>query len=138
MTNQQDLFENDPMVSQLMAHIDKIPAPELEARWPRSLVDLIDVLENDLKRQSISDARGIARRQAVALSCYLGGRQYYIPCGDTILTALRDDLIYCQFNGRNMEELRREHRLSQPQIYQIIARQRQLHTRRHQPDLFQP
>ncbi|MDF9347004.1 hypothetical protein OH693_14530 [Escherichia coli] len=47
-------------------------------------------------------------------------------------------MLYCQFNGRNMEELRRQYRLSQPQIYQIIARQRKLHTRRHQPDLFSP
>lgn len=136
MSNQQDLFENDPMIGQLMDHIDNVPAHELEARWPRTLIEVIDVLEHDLKKQGIDDARGIARRQAAALSWFLGGRQYYIPCGDTILTALRDDLIYCQFNGRNMEELRREHRLSQPQIYQIIARQRKLHTRRHQPDLF--
>ncbi|MCZ5437291.1 hypothetical protein O5476_07070 [Escherichia coli] len=28
-------------------------------------------------------------------------------------------MLYCQFNGRNMEELRRQYRLSQPQIYQI-------------------
>ncbi|MEA7931629.1 hypothetical protein ONJ16_25395, partial [Salmonella enterica subsp. enterica serovar Montevideo] len=48
----------------------------------------------------------------------------------------RDNRRPCQFNGRNMEELRCQYRLSQPQIYQIIARQRKLHTRRHQPDLF--
>ncbi len=71
------------------------------------MVDLIDVLENELKRQNVSNPRELARKQAVALSCFLGGRQFYIPCGDTILTALRDDLLYCQFNGRNMEELRR-------------------------------
>lgn len=135
---QHDLFEHDPAIRQLIGHIDNIPAPELESRWPRSVVDLIDVLENELKRQNVSNPRELARKQAVALSCFLGGRQFYIPCGDTILTALRDDLLYCQFNGRNMEELRRQYRLSQPQIYQIIARQRKLHTRRHQPDLFSP
>ncbi|EGA4860860.1 positive regulator of late transcription [Escherichia coli] len=135
---QHDLFEHDPGIRQLIGHIDNIPAPELESRWPRSVVDLIDVLENELKRQNVSNPRELARKQAVALSCFLGGRQFYIPCGDTILTALRDDLLYCQFNGRNMEELRRQYRLSQPQIYQIIARQRKLHTRRHQPDLFSP
>lgn len=127
-----------PRTSRIIGHIDNIPAPELESRWPRSVVDLIDVLENELKRQNVSNPRELARKQAVALSCFLGGRQFYIPCGDTILTALRDDLLYCQFNGRNMEELRRQYRLSQPQIYQIIARQRKLHTRRHQPDLFSP
>ncbi|ELM1618747.1 TPA: Mor transcription activator family protein [Salmonella enterica subsp. enterica serovar Yopougon] len=138
MTEQQtDMFEHDPNMSQLLAHMDSIPAADLESRWPRSLVELIDILEAELKRQGISDEpRTLARKQALALSHYLGGRQYYIPCGGSMLTALRDDLIYCQFNGRNIEDLRRAHRLSQPQIYQIIARQRQLHTRRRQPDLF--
>ncbi|MDF9347003.1 hypothetical protein OH693_14525 [Escherichia coli] len=47
------------------------------------MVDLIDVLENELKRQNVSNPRELARKQAVALSCFLGGRQFYIPCGDT-------------------------------------------------------
>ncbi|MEA7515211.1 hypothetical protein ONK27_26090, partial [Salmonella enterica subsp. enterica serovar Virginia] len=42
---------------------------------------------------NVSNPRELARKQAVALSCFLGGRQFYIPCGDTILTALRDDLL---------------------------------------------
>ena len=45
---QHDLFEHDPAIRQLIGHIDNIPAPELESRWPRSVVDLIDVLENEL------------------------------------------------------------------------------------------
>lgn len=134
---QTDLFEHDPDMAQLLAHMDNIPAPELESRWPRSLVELIDILEAELTRQGhTEEPRILARKQALALSHYLGGRQYYIPCGNSMMTALRDDLIYCQFNGRNIEELRRAHKLSQPQIYQIIQRQRQLHTRRRQPDLF--
>ncbi|EAO1206252.1 positive regulator of late transcription [Salmonella enterica] len=134
---QTDLFEHDPGMAQLLAHMDNIPAPELESRWPRSLVELIDILEAELTRQGhTEEPRILARKQALALSHYLGGRQYYIPCGNSMMTALRDDLIYCQFNGRNIEELRRAHKLSQPQIYQIIQRQRQLHTRRRQPDLF--
>ena len=135
-TQQPDMFEHDPEISQLLAHIDKIPTSELEGRWPRSLVELIDILESELKKHGIDDPRAIAHKQVIALSWFLGGRQYYIPCGSTLLTALRDDLIYCEFNGRNMEELRRIHRLSQPQIYQIIARQRKLHIRRRQPDFF--
>jgi Uncharacterized conserved protein len=134
---QTDLFEHDPNMAQLLAHMEHIPAPELESRWPRSLVELIDILEAELTRQGhTEEPRILARKQALALSHYLGGRQYYIPCGNSMMTALRDDLIYCQFNGRNIEELRRAHKLSQPQIYQIIQRQRQLHTRRRQPDLF--
>lgn len=125
---QHDLFEHDPAIRQLIGHIDNIPAPELESRWPRSVVDLIDVLENELKRQNVSNPRELARKQAVALSCFLGGRQFYIPCGDTILTALRDDLLYCQFNGRNMEELRRQYRLSSRRSTRLLpARESCIH-----------
>ncbi|EGK9149323.1 hypothetical protein IOW38_004704 [Salmonella enterica] len=47
-----------------------------------------------------------------------------------MLAALRDDLIYSQFTGNNLEELRREHKLSQPQLYQIIAKQRKIRAAR--------
>ncbi|ELI2745008.1 positive regulator of late transcription, partial [Salmonella enterica] len=46
MTEQQtDMFEHDPNMCQLLAHMDSIPAADLESRWPRSLVELIDILE---------------------------------------------------------------------------------------------
>lgn len=76
---QHDLFEHDPAIRQLIGHIDNIPAPELESRWPRSVVDLIDVLENELKRQNVSNPRELARKQAVALSCFLGGGSFTSP-----------------------------------------------------------
>ena len=94
-------------------------------------------MEAELVRQGeTGDARGAARKLAVAMSHYMGGRAYYLPTGVRMMNAIRDDIIYCQFNGRNIEQLRRQHSLSQPQIYNIIAQQRRLHTRRRQPDMF--
>ncbi|ELO0986305.1 positive regulator of late transcription [Citrobacter freundii] len=137
MSQQSELFEHDPAVHQLLDHIDNIPVAELEHHWPQMLVALVDVMEAELKRLNVgADSRMLARKLALAMSHYMGGRQYYLPSGDKLVNALRDDMIYSRFNGRNLETLRREHRLSQTQIYDIIARQRKLHTRRHQPDLF--
>lgn len=137
MSQQSELFEHDPAIHQLLDHIDNIPVGELEHQWPQMLVALVDVMEAELKRLGIADdSRLLACKLALAMSHYMGGRQYYLPSGDKLVTALRDDLIFSRFNGRNLEELRREHRLSQTQIYDIIARQRKLHTRRRQPDLF--
>lgn len=134
---QTDLFDNDPQLEQVLGHIDKIPAAELEAAWPQSLVDLVDVMEAELCRQGITDdPRAAARKLAVAMSHYMGGRAYYLPTGVRMLNAIRDDMIYCEFDGRNIEHLRRKYSLSQPQTYNILAQQRRLHTRRRQPDMF--
>lgn len=137
MSEQTDLFEHDPHIGQLLSHMDNVPVQELEHQWPQMLVALVDVMTAELERQGIcDDPRAAARKLAAALSHYMGGRSYYLPFGVKMTNALRDDLIYCRFNGRNLESLRREHHLSKTQIYTIIARQRALHQRRHQPDLF--
>ncbi|ECY1177880.1 positive regulator of late transcription [Salmonella enterica] len=137
MSQQSELFEHDPSVHQLLDHLDNIPVAELEHHWPKFLIALVDVMEAELKRQNVgTDNRMLARKLALSMALYMGGRQYYLPFGEKLVQALRDDLIYSRFNGRNIETLRREHRLSQTQIYDIIAQQRKLHTRRHQPDLF--
>lgn len=138
MTERQDTpFGQDPQLEQVLNHIDNLPASELEAAWPQSLADLVDVMEAELARQGIvSEPRAAARKLAVAMSHYMGGRAYYLPTGARMTNAIRDDVIYNEFNGRNIEQLRRRYGLSQPQLYNIIARQRRLHARRRQADLF--
>ncbi|HGE8286706.1 Mor transcription activator family protein [Serratia marcescens] len=134
---QTDLFEDDPRVGQLLDHLDCIPAAEMERQWPQMLVALMDVLEKELGRQTVpGDNRQQARKLVAALAHYMGGRSYYLPSGDRLMNALRDDQIYSRFDGRNVEQLRRAYGLGQTQIYTIIAQQRALHVRRAQPDLF--
>ncbi|MBV4411339.1 positive regulator of late transcription [Enterobacteriaceae bacterium YMB-R22] len=138
MTEQQtDMFNNDPKLAQVLEHIDKIPAADLEAAWPQSLVALVDVMASELTRQGVPcNPRAAARKLAVAMSHYMGGRAYYLPTGVRMLNAIRDDMIYCEFDGRNIEQLRRKYNLSQPQTYNILAQQRRLHARRRQADMF--
>ena len=133
---QHDMFANDPQLSQLLDHIDKVPVGDIEHDWPQSLVCLIDVMEAELTRQHVDLPRESARKIALCLSHYMGGRAYYFPQGVRMVNAIRDDKIYVDFNGRNIEQLRQRYKLSQPQIYTIIKQQRQINTRRNQPDLF--
>ncbi|MFM5201574.1 Mor transcription activator family protein [Aeromonas caviae] len=72
----------------------------------------------------------------IGASPLYGGRAYYIPTGDHLKAALRDRAIWDEFNGRNIDQLARKHGLSVPQTYAVVAEQRQLTRRRHQPDLF--
>ncbi|EDV0940190.1 transcriptional regulator [Salmonella enterica subsp. enterica serovar Pomona] len=135
---QNDLFEYDPHTDALIDRLDQIPPQELVSVWPQMLGAFVDVLEHELKRQVLPEKhqRPLARKLAAALATYMGGRSYYLPNGEQLFAALRNDEIYSRFNGKNIEALRREYGLGQVQIYKILAQQRQLHTRRHQPDLF--
>lgn len=136
---QSDLFEDDPQVDQLIDRLDNLQDDTLQRKWPALLAALLDVLDRELQRNQVDreQARRLSRKQAAAIAAYLGGRNYYLPVGETLLTALRDDEIFEKwFNGADIESLRREYGLAQMQIYHVIKQQRQLHRRRNQPDLF--
>ena len=60
----------------------------------------------ELGRQTVpGDNRQQARKLVAALAHYMGGRSYYLPSGDRLMNALRDDQIYSRFDGRNVEQL---------------------------------
>ncbi len=137
--NQQDLFADDhALIGQMIDRLDEIPDEELKHRWPQTLAELIDVICCELQRQGMAkdDAQKTAAKLAGVIAHYLGGRSAYIPNGHAIKEALRDYLIYAQFNGRNVPELCREFALSEGHIYGIIRQQRALIRRRYQRDLF--
>ncbi|TNH04506.1 transcriptional regulator [Testudinibacter sp. TR-2022] len=139
MEAQQDLFADDhTAIGQMFDQLDQIPPAELVHRWPQSLAELIDVLACELKRQGVESGKAsqMAAKQAGAVAHYLGGRSTYIPNGSSLKEALRDYLIYAQFNGRNVPDLCREFGLSESHIYGIIRQQRALIRRRYQRDLF--
>ncbi|BAN97863.1 hypothetical protein E05_30970 [Plautia stali symbiont] len=136
---QPDLLQDTPHLHALIDRMETVAEETLQRQWPQLLGALVDVMDNELQRQGFDPerARLLARKQAAALAAYAGGRNYYLPKGDTLFNALRDDEIFSRwFKGTPIESLRREYRLGQQQIYHIIATQRQLHARRTQPDLF--
>jgi len=133
-----DLFADHDDLAQLVDRLDQIPAPELLAKWPKALSELVDVLTLELTRggMTLPQAQAQARKLALVQAHYMGGRAYYIPTGDHLKAALRDRAIWDEFNGRNIDQLARKHGLSVPQTYAVVAQQRALTRRRHQPDLF--
>ena len=139
MEQNQDLFADDhASLGQLVDRLDQIPPSELTAKWPKALAELVDVLACELVRGGMAPdiARSQARKLALVQAHYMGGRAYYIPTGEHLKAALRDRAIWEEFNGRNIDQLARKHGLSVPQTYAVVAEQRQLTRRRHQPDLF--
>lgn len=139
MEQNQGLFADDhASLGQLVDRLDQIPASELTAKWPKALSELVDVLACELVRGGMAQehAKAQARKLALVQAHYMGGRAYYIPTGDHLKAALRDRAIWDEFNGRNIDQLARKHGLSVPQTYAVVAEQRELNRRRHQPDLF--
>lgn len=106
--------------------------------WPQTLVNFIDVVENQLQRDGFTaeQARDIAQSAVMAMAEFAGGRQIYLPKGTRLQQALRDRTIYQKWRGNNMDTLIREFGLSQPQLYNIIAAQQKLHAKSLQDDLF--
>jgi len=116
------------MVEKIMAQISELPtgAP----RWPKLLSDMVDVIADSSRRGGMTQdaAAEFARRTVIAMAVYFGGRQCYIPCGDALHRAMRDDRIWREHNGKNVWALAKRHRLSEVSIQHIIKTQRALHT----------
>lgn len=114
--------------------------PELRPdRWPRAMVELIDVFTAGAQRAGLADspaaAQRIARWAVLTLAEYGGGRQLYLPKGEGLRLALRDAQIWQEFDGRNTAALAIKHRLTTVRVYQILAEQRALRRGRTQPEL---
>ncbi|ULU26612.1 Mor transcription activator family protein [Dyella terrae] len=107
-------------------------------RWPSTLAELVDVLRAlFVKRgRSEDDAISEAQQAALAIGEYLGGRQIYLPCGDSLRGALRDRRIYLEYNGRNKADLSRRYGITERRVEQIAAEQRVIFLRKMQGSLF--
>ena len=117
-------------------HISGV-AKVLKAKWPQSLADLADVMASELKREGVAEPGVKSRKLALVLAHYLGGRAYYIPTGEKLKAALRDLEIFERwYQNEPMDSIATHYKLSHPQLYVIIAEQRKLHRKRHQPDMF--
>lgn len=138
MTERNLSLFDEPQLGVLLDQVDDIPGDELTHRWPERLAELFNVLQSELARNGVDEEGSLrlAAKCSGAIAWYLGGRATYLPTGETLKAALRDNLIFAEFNGRNIEQLSRQHGLSHPAIYKIIARQRAVLSHRLQPDLF--
>lgn len=129
-----DLFGEDIPADAL----EHMMSPEVRAKWPKALANLVDVVEAAHRRAG--DDQELARDRAFitmrALSLYAGGRQLYMPKGDVLERALRDREIWERHRGNNVDDLAEAYGLTVVQVYSILAEQRALHRQRIQPSLF--
>lgn len=118
--------------------LERLEDPEIIKRWPQSLADMLMVIESAYRRAGDDDetARMRAFVAVRALAIFHGGRIFYLPKGKQIDRALRDREIWERHDGHNVAELAREFELNEVHIYRILAEQRKLARKRHQPDLF--
>jgi len=114
---------------------DVLPAP----RWAEGLVNLIQVQEATFRRSGL-DAKTsfrLARASVLAMAQYYGGKQWYLPRGDDLHTALRDADIYRRANRDNIEALAAEYKLTPRSVWRIVRDQHRLHLNKVQGQLFQ-
>ncbi|NBI12156.1 transcriptional regulator [[Haemophilus] felis] len=139
MNNEQQigLFEADhSVVGALFDNLDHLPENEIVHKWPSTLVELIDVMRSELVRQGENsiEAQNKASKLVGVMAHYFGGQSFYLPTGNTLKDALRNVMIFRDFNGGNVPTLVRKYKLSESHIYAIIREQRALQRRRHQPE----
>lgn len=135
-----ELFESDIDKldqAKVLAHMND---PIVLARWEGTLIEMASLAEAKL-REILTDMPDevpkIARAVVYSICETMGGSVVYIPRGDTLRRALRNAEIFREWreNNSRVDELARKFDLSSQALYDIIARQRELH-RRSEPDLF--
>lgn len=129
-----DLFSERDELEPLINNLHHIPAAERGKLWPGVLSDLLAVMCDELKRAGVGDDRAheLASRLSMAIGVYLGGRNLYLPSGESLKVAVRDMLIYAEFNGKNFKFLQKKYRLTKTTLYDIIKRERGAYIRRRQ------
>ena len=127
MVQQSELMPDLPIDAQglMAANLDDVP----KDRWPRDLVRAIEVMEAAFMQAGHTEAAAfeLARTGVVALANYGGGRQWYLPRGDALTTALRDADIYRRSRRGNIATLAVEFGLTERHVWRIIRQQYALH-----------
>ena len=144
LDNQQDnqldlLATNAAELEQALAALSELKDDERSDfihRWPSTLQSLSALMQVTLKKHGVSNADRISEDLATGLSLYFGGRDMYIPNGESLKKALRDIKIWNEFKGNNLEQLSREYGLTERRISEIIAEQRAVLVARKQRRLF--
>ena len=119
--------------------VDAIAADKAStAAWPRTLVELVDVLTATLVRRGMKEesAEDQARHLVAAIALHHGGRPVYLPKGKTLETALLHDAIYRAHRRGNTDALARKHDLTTRAVQRIVRDQMLLRRSRIQPSLF--
>lgn len=113
--------------------------PEIEPRGLQVLLTIADANTTALIEAGIEaeQARKVGLQVADQVRNLHGGEQIYIPKGVALVLRERDWQIWEESTGRNHLVLAKKYDLTDRQIYNIIARCRIEHDRKHQLPLFE-
>jgi Mor family transcriptional regulator len=97
-------------------------AKNTRSRAPEFLADLIDYSKCTLVNHGLSkeDATNVANAISKQMCDQWGGLLIYFPYWLRMELTERDHKIYEEFNGKNHQELSRNHKLSLQAIYRIV------------------
>jgi len=100
-----------------------------QAPFPEVFELIVQVLEDvNTRLPEHCSPQEAAKRQAVALCHYLGGRRVWWPTPGRIAGLVRDWLLYHrEFTGNNAHELAKRHRIPLETLYRRLKRMRQHH-----------
>lgn len=134
-TEQEDIFGDDIGGNDLLQAVATLD----DHHWPYRLTEMVEVMAAAALRQGMAadqaEALRLAHWAVLVVADHFGGRQTYLPRGDSLRRALRDNHIWHEFNGRNVDELGSKYKMSAVRIYSILAEQRALHRAKVQPQL---
>lgn len=106
------------------------------ARWPQTLVDLVEVQAcalRQLKLPPTVETYRIAQAMVKSIAHYLGGRHIYIPVGRSLDRALRDAEIFRVAHRNNKADIAKRYGLTVRAVEMILKQQGELH-RAHLPE----
>lgn len=140
--NNLQLFDDDHAEFGLFIDtLDKVvDIVALQKSWPRLVSDFIDLFCAELCRQGITEDKALlmSSKLVAVLGHYFGGRVCYIPTGERLKQAIRDNKIFLdyQIGNGNIGALAKKYDLTDSHVYFIIREQLAFHRKKYQPDLF--
>jgi Mor family transcriptional regulator len=92
--------------------------------WPVLLEEMADVVERVLAHHRIdTNRRHLALEIMLSMGDHFGGRQFYIPRGESIRRERRDHQIFLRLGPEKASSLAAEFRLSEATVYRIAKQQ---------------
>lgn len=111
--------------------LSSLDVEDIKRAWPQSLADMFDIAVEALQQSGEPPERASQNAIAVitALSRYHGGRMFYLPIGDGLEKALRDNKIYREYKGTREDIYRivRQENIAEQTVYRILKEQLALH-----------
>lgn len=125
-------------MSAIAEKLEKLGLEALDrSAWPRSLVELAEVVAAELERQGRIEPGDELPAYCVALAIVevYQGTAYYMPRCESVANGIRNAAIWQEFDGTNASTLARRWSMTERQMYNVIASERQRRAH-NQQDLF--